>query len=256
MKLYFLPEGQSQNETVVGVGVFDGLHLAHRRLLSQVTSLAKKNGLKAGVLTFDPPPPLFFQRPDYLLITTLEEKIELFSKLKLDTAFILRFDRGISSLSPREFVRDILVSKVKAKFVVVGQNFNFGRDRTGDVRSLEALGEEFGFQVVKIPLIKLPSGEIVSSSLVRKLIQEGRITEANKLLCAPLTLRFVRQKESDLYLLKDKEKVQPAPGRYLVSVNPGKIICPVDYHSLLTLPGSQHQEIEVSFLGDEVAVKI
>ncbi|MGB9552761.1 MAG: hypothetical protein ACPL7L_00080 [bacterium] len=251
MKLCFLPENQSQNETVVGVGVFDGLHLAHRRLLSQVTLLAKSNGLEAGVLTFDPPPPLFFQRPDYLLITTLEEKIELFSKLKLDTAFILKFDQSISSLSPREFVRDILVNKVKARIVVVGQNFNFGRDRMGDVRLLESLGEEFNFQVVKIPLIRLPSGEIISSSLVRKLIQEGRITEANKLLCAPLTLRFVRNQESDLYLLKDKGKVQPAPGRYLVSLNPGKVICPVNYHSFLKVPCSSHNEIEVSFLGNE-----
>lgn len=251
MSLLFLPDDQSQKETAIGIGVFDGLHLAHRRLLSQVTALARESGLEAGVVTFDPPPPLFFQRKDYLLITTLEEKIQLFLKLKLDTVFVLRFDKGISLLSPRKFVEDILIKRVKAKIVVVGQNFSFGRNREGDVLSLELFGKEYGFQVVKIPLVRLSSGEIVSSSLIRKLIQEGKVTEANRFLCTPLTLRFLKQGSSDLYFLKEEGKIQPPSGRYLVSLNYGELICPLDFHNPLSIPGLNQNEIVVSFLGNE-----
>lgn len=250
MKEILLSEGLPPLQTVVGIGVFDGLHLAHRRLLSQVTELAKEKGLKSGVLTFHPPPPTFFHRKDYRLITTLEEKISLLYKLKLDFVFVLDFTEGVRSLTPREFVEKILIGKVNAKAVVVGENFSFGRNREGNVKLLETLGIEFGFQVVKIPLLRLDSGEVVSSSLIRRLLQEGKIKEANKLLCAPFSLKFKKGNPPDLFFLKEEGKVVPPSALYLVSLNPGGVIREIHFQNPLTLKDLQEEEVTISFLED------
>jgi FAD synthase len=248
MKVLYLPESRSLKEVVLGIGVFDGLHLAHRRLLSEVSELAKKEGLEAAALTFDPPPPLFFSRKGYLLITTLEEKIELLGKLKMDQIIILKFNREISELPPRKFVEKILLDRARARIVVIGENFSFGRNREGNAQILEELGKEYGFMVVQIPLIRLPSGQVISSSLIRKLIQEGDIDMANRYLCTPLTLVFEKNSETSWYRLRNEEKVQPPPGNYLVGIQQSPRVLKIEYHNPLFLPEVDLPAIRISFL--------
>lgn len=251
MKESFPSETIPPVKTVVGIGVFDGIHLAHRRLLSQVTVLAKEMNLTPGVLTFDPPPPIFFNRKNYLLITTLEEKVGLFYKLKLDFVFVLNFTEEVRSLSPIEFAEQVLVHKLKAKVVVVGENFTFGRNREGDVNLLQNLGSKLGFQVFAIPLLRLSTGEVVSSSLVRKLLQEGKIREANKLLCSPFSLKFRRGNFPNTFILKEEGKVIPPFGPYLVHLNPGGTIRQIQFKNQLTFNDLEGEEVTISFLEDQ-----
>jgi riboflavin kinase/FMN adenylyltransferase len=176
------------NAAVVSVGNFDGVHRGHQHVLRKVTERARELRAKAIAVTFDPHP-LRVLRPESapLLITPTSEKIAALRQTGVDAVLVLPFDRAFSSITPREFARQILVERLRAKEVHEGASFHFGHRAKGDCRKLKEFGREFGFDVVVYPEMRV-RGEAVSSSRIRELLQEGKVGRAHQLLGRPFAI--------------------------------------------------------------------
>lgn len=160
----------------VTIGVLDGVHVGHRALLSLMDATKTPT-----VLTFEPHP-VEVLRPGTppRLITTIDERIDLLDDTSVEMVGVLDLAE-IKELGPEEFVERVLVEKMNTGHLVVGRDFRFGRDRSGDVEMLEALGSSFGFRVDAIDLVD-DGVEPISSSRIRRLIEEGDVTAATRLL--------------------------------------------------------------------------
>jgi riboflavin kinase/FMN adenylyltransferase len=169
-------------ETSVTIGVLDGVHLGHRALLSRLDQ-----GRRPTVLTFDPHP-IEVLRPGTppRLITTIEERVALLAQAGVELVGVLDL-REIKEQSPVAFVEDVLVGKVRVGNLVVGEDFRFGKDRRGDVSLLKDLGDRHGFEVVTIGILGHDDSP-VSSSRIRRLLEEGEVGEAAVMLGSWFTL--------------------------------------------------------------------
>ena len=180
--------GATRRGSIVAIGNFDGIHLGHQRVLGFTLTMAKDTGAVATALTFEPPP-LKVLRPETAphRISTNQQRMEWFGALGMEAAVVLPFTKELAQLSPEEFVDEILVRQLGVKSVVVGDNFRFGHRQSGDVKFLRELGMRFGFAVVVHTPVVI-DGEVVSSTLIRKLIAEGNVTHAARLLGRPFVL--------------------------------------------------------------------
>jgi riboflavin kinase/FMN adenylyltransferase len=167
---------------VVTVGNFDGVHRGHQDLIRTVVNRARQFQGTAWAVTLHPHPATVLN-PDQApsLLTTLEQRLELLAGLDLDAAVVLPFTPEFARLSPRQFVSTILHGKLRAQVVYVGPNFRFGHRHAGDVGVLTALARESGFEVQVLPPVVF-RGQIVSSTLIRHLVAEGRVDRAGRLL--------------------------------------------------------------------------
>lgn len=160
----------------VTVGVFDGVHHGHRMILGRLLAAP----FPSTVLTFDPHPAEVLSPGTHpRLITSVEERIELMHGLGVDVVGVLDLSE-IRHLEPEEFVAEVLVAKLGVRLLVVGSDFQFGRDRAGDSEFLRLAGKRHGFEVDVVDLVE--SGRVISSSRVRRLIEEGDVAEAAALL--------------------------------------------------------------------------
>ncbi len=173
---------RSPCRTSITIGNFDGIHLGHKKILSELVSTARESETRSMVVTFSPHP-LKVLRPEKApcLITTSKEKLDLIGLSEVDTLIVLKFDQELSQLSGESFVRKILAEKLKVKHMFVGENFVFGYHRSGDVTLLRALSRELDYAVHIVPEV-IVRGSRVSSTWIRELIQAGRIGLANRLL--------------------------------------------------------------------------
>jgi riboflavin kinase/FMN adenylyltransferase len=180
--------GPAQLCSVVSIGNFDGLHLGHQKILRAVAERAPALGALAAAVTFDPHP-LKILRPEQAppLLQTLEQKISGFIALGLDAALVLNFNANLAALSPEEFVRRTLFGPLRARVVLVGHSFRFGHKQAGSAERLQELGRRFGFDVEIVEPVTV-DGEVVSSSVVRAAVGEGRVAHAVKLLGRPFAL--------------------------------------------------------------------
>lgn len=184
-KARIAPDEQS---SAVTIGNFDGVHLGHREILRRVVERARRDGLRATVVTFDPHP-LRVLRPDDApaLLLTLEQRLAEIERAGIDAALVLRFDAELARLSAREFVVQIVVETLRTNAILVGENFRFGHRGAGDVALLREFGREFGFEVACIDPV-VCRGEVVSSSAIRRAVCIGRLTDAARLLGRPFAL--------------------------------------------------------------------
>ena len=175
--------------SVVTIGNFDGVHLAHQTLLRRVVEVARPQGLRATAITFEPHP-IKVLSPDRApkLLTPLQRKVELIESTGIDLLVVLPFTRELARQSPLEFVRKVLVRPLQASSVHVGPNFRFGYRQSGDTEILEELGTQEGFRVEVVPLLYV-RGDRVSSTRIRELLTEGRVHKANRLLGRPFSSR-------------------------------------------------------------------
>jgi phosphoribosyl 1,2-cyclic phosphate phosphodiesterase len=180
--------GKKKRGSVIAIGNFDGIHLGHQRVLEYALNRAKESGAVATALTFEPPP-LKILRPESapLRISTNQQRMEWFGALGMEAAVVLPFTVELSQLTPEEFVREILVEQLQVKAIVVGDNFRFGHKQSGDVKFLRGMGMRCGFEVVVHDPVTF-DGEVVSSTLIRKQIAEGDVTQAGRLLGRPFVL--------------------------------------------------------------------
>lgn len=168
----------------VTIGAFDGVHLGHRALLAHVHREASSRGLATGLVTFDRHPAQVV-RPGSApkLLTTLDQKLELLAATGLvDHALVLTFDEARSTESAEDFVTEVLVGCLHARLVVVGVDFHFGHRRRGDVALLQRMGAELGFEVAGLPLVEAGEGRPYSSTVVRRLLADGEVEAAARLL--------------------------------------------------------------------------
>jgi phosphoribosyl 1,2-cyclic phosphate phosphodiesterase len=174
--------------SVIAIGNFDGIHLGHQRVLEYCIGVAGKTGAVATALTFEPPP-LKVLRPEVapLRISTNEQRMNWFEALGMEAAVVLPFTLELSRVSAQDFVDEILVGQLHVKAVVVGEDFRFGHKQSGNVKLLRELGMRDGFEVVVHTPVTI-RGEIVSSTRVRRLIAEGKVAEAGRLLGRPFAL--------------------------------------------------------------------
>jgi riboflavin kinase/FMN adenylyltransferase len=174
--------------SLVSVGNFDGVHRAHAHVLGEIVRRARESGAKAVAVTFEPHPARIL-RPDsdLKLLTPLPEKLRLLEGTGIDALVILPFGRDLSLMTPRQFAERILKKKLHVREVHEGYNFRFGHKAAGDVNLLAQLGQEMGFEVKVYPEQTL-RGEPVSSSHIRTLIREGRVSRARHLLVRPFSI--------------------------------------------------------------------
>lgn len=167
---------------VLTIGSFDGVHRGHRRILERVVEMARAASGTAAVMTLRPHPREFFT-PSHApnLLTTHEKKLSLFAAAGIDTAYVLPFDEVTAGLSSEEFVREIIVNRCRAQDVVVGHDFHFGAQASGDFALLDRLSRELGFRAFQEPALII-NGERVSSSMIRERILDGDLEEAAELL--------------------------------------------------------------------------
>ena len=174
--------------TLVSVGNFDGVHRAHRHVLSEIMRRASKQRTKSVVVTFDPHP-MRILRPDrnLTLLTPTPEKLRLLSETGVDGVLLLPFTRDLSLMTPHQFAREILGKGLRTREVHEGYNFRFGHKAAGNIQVLRELGREMEFEVHDYPELRL-RGEPVSSSHIRKLLAEGRVSRARHLLARPFSI--------------------------------------------------------------------
>jgi riboflavin kinase / FMN adenylyltransferase len=174
--------------TLVSVGNFDGVHRAHAHVLREIVARARQSGAKAVAVTFEPHPARILRPESGLkLLTPTPEKLRLLEDTGIDAALLLPFGRDLSLMTPRQFAERILKKKLHAREVYEGYNFRFGHKAAGDMNLLSELGREMGFEVKVYPEMTL-RGEHVSSSQIRKLLREGRVSRARHLLARPFCI--------------------------------------------------------------------
>ena len=183
MKLYnnFKIKNHHKNSIIL-IGNFDGLHLGHQKLFSLAKKYKKKYSLKLGVLTFEPMPKMYFNKNiKNFRISNQKQKIDLLYNLNVDFVIIKKFNKEFSKTKSINFIENILKTKLKAKFIFVSNNFRFGNKREGDVKQLIKFEDACDYKIIK-PKPLLIKKKIVSSSLIRNLLEIGKLKEANKLL--------------------------------------------------------------------------
>jgi riboflavin kinase/FMN adenylyltransferase len=171
----------------VTVGNFDGVHLGHQALIERCRELSGASDTVA-VVTFEPLPHAFFNPPEApARLSTVRRKLQLLQSHGVDLTWVLRFDRRLAALGAREFVEQVLVSRLSARAVVVGEDFRFGKGREGDVALLASLGGEFDFRVHTVGAVS-HGGERISSSGIRTRLAAGEFEAAARFLGRPFRM--------------------------------------------------------------------
>jgi len=174
--------------TLVSVGNFDGVHRAHAYVLREIVARARQSGAKAVAVTFEPHPARILRPESGLrLLTPTPEKLRLLEDTGIDAVLLLPFGRDLSLMTPRQFAERILKKKLHAREIYEGYNFRFGHKAAGDMNLLAELGREMGFEVKVYPEMT-SRGEHVSSTQIRKLLHEGRVSRARHLLARPFCI--------------------------------------------------------------------
>jgi len=181
----FYPPGMPH---AVTIGNFDGLHLGHQAMLTRLLDVARARDLPSCVLSFEPHPREFFapaQAPARL--SSLREKAEMLRGRGIDRLHVFRFNRAFSSLSADQFIEQVLVRTLQARYVLVGDDFRFGAKRAGDFSLLERAGQQFGFDAEFLPTVEV-GGERSSSTAVRAALAAGELEHAARLLGRPYSI--------------------------------------------------------------------
>ena len=168
--------------TVITIGTFDGVHIGHRKIIKRIVESAENSALESAVLTFFPHPRMVLQKEVGIeLINTIEERKQILENTGVDHLIVHPFTRAFSRLTAQEYIEEVLVKKLQAKKVIIGYDHRFGRNRNADIEDLRKYGEKYGFEVEEIS--KQDVDEVaVSSTKIRKALQEGDVEKANTYL--------------------------------------------------------------------------
>ena len=211
--------------TVVTIGTFDGVHLGHRKIIDRLLASVQSNDLESVVLTFFPHPRMVLQKDIGIkLINSIDERIALLEASGLDHLIIHPFTKIFSRLTAEEFVKDILVDQLKARKVIIGYDHRFGRNRNANIEDLKAFGTQYDFEVEEIS--KQDVDDVaVSSTKIRKALNEGDLTKANEYLGYPFMLNGIVSRGKGLgkkfnyptanLKIKETYKLIPAKGVYV-----------------------------------------
>lgn len=167
---------------VLTIGMFDGVHLAHQRIIKEVIRQAKALKGTSIVLTFSPHPlKILASYTSVPSITSLKHRVDLLKELRVDICLLVDFNKEFSKMPAQDFVKDVLVKAIGVNCLILGEGFRFGREKKGTFSLLKKLSRIYGFKVCRVEAIKM-NGKIISSSRIRKVIQGGKINQANRFL--------------------------------------------------------------------------
>lgn len=172
--------------TALVIGVFDGLHLGHQRLLKLARKEANSRNLPLLAVTFDPHPAEVLGKATGLLLLSPEDKVRLLVQFGVDVVLMVQFNQQVASLTPYDFIKELLV--LNPALVLVGENFKFGKNQAGNTSILKEAGEKLGFEVVNVSL-EIVNGEVTSSTLVRDFLNQGDVEKAARLLGRPFSIK-------------------------------------------------------------------
>ena len=210
--------------SVVILGNFDGIHLGHRTLLYEADQMGNELGLRRRVITFSPHPKQAMGQPNFRLIYSEEQKARIMEETQwVDELILLAFNEKLRTMPPEEFFNEVLLKRYEAKAVVVGYNFHFGIYGTGDTALLQKLCQAHGLQCRVVQRLEIVE-ETVSSSRIRKLLEAGRMQEANLLLGRPYFVEgnVARGKQlgrklsmPTINIIMHEERLAPRKGVYI-----------------------------------------
>ena len=212
--------------SIILIGNFDGLHLGHQKLFKLAKKYKQKYKLMIGVINFDPMPKMFFNKKiKNFRLSNNKQKISLLKNLGVDFVITKKFDKNFSKTKSVNFIKNILFKKVNAKFIFVSNNFKFGNKREGNVRLLIQNEKKYNYKVVN-PKPFIINKKIVSSTLIRGLLEKGQLSKANKLLDRVWSIEGTVQKGRQLGKkigfptcnIDIKDYVLAKPGVYAVNV--------------------------------------
>ena len=168
--------------SAMAIGNFDGVHKGHQKVFRQAKKFANKNKIKFGILTFSPLPVMFFNKKiiNYKLLSE-DQKYKLFKKYGVDFVVNIKFNKIFSKISAEKFIKNIIYKKIKPKLIFVSNNFKFGNKRKGNVSLLKKYSKHYSYQLQKISPFKY-RGKIISSTRIRKCLQNGFVDLTNALL--------------------------------------------------------------------------
>ncbi|MGH3243122.1 MAG: bifunctional riboflavin kinase/FMN adenylyltransferase, partial [Spirillospora sp.] len=170
--------------SVVSIGVFDGVHRGHQRIVGTAVEEARRRGLRSVVITFDPHPDEVVRPGTHPpLLATTRRRIELLEGLGTDAVVVVPFTLELSKMPPDEFVQSVLVDRLHAAHVIVGEDFRFGHKAKGNVALLKELGEKYDFTTQGMPLVA--NGDTISSTYIRQRLDAGDVEAAARALGRP-----------------------------------------------------------------------
>lgn len=183
MHIYHNLEEFRAKKPILTIGTFDGVHRGHHRVISQLKEIARREHGETVIFTFDPHPRLVIapDKENLRLLTTLDEKTELFASMGIDHLIVFPFTKEFSRLTYTEFIKDILVKKIGIHRLVVGYDHRFGKNREGTFEILESLSHKFNFGIDQLDVLSIDSTNI-SSTQIRNALQTGNIESANRFL--------------------------------------------------------------------------
>ena len=168
--------------SILLVGNFDGLHLGHQKLFHLAKKYKKNFKIKIGVITFEPIPKMYFNtKLTNFRISNISQKVKILEKLGSDFLITKKFDKKFSKMKSYSFIKEVLYKKLKAQYIFVSNNFRFGNKRKGNVNELINNEKNYKYKIIKPKPLKLQN-KIISSTLIRKLLSNGKIEFVNKLL--------------------------------------------------------------------------
>ncbi len=170
-------------KSVITVGTFDGIHLGHRKIIDSVNEIKKSKGLRSVILTFEPHPQIVLKNksPDIKILSTLDEKLEMFESLNIDIVYVIEFTKEFSRNSAEDFYVNYIINKFGLSDIVIGYDHMVGRNREGGFETLKGLSGKYDFEIHKIDELKT-EGYIVSSTVVRHMLQSSSVKDAEMLL--------------------------------------------------------------------------
>jgi len=170
----------TKSGSVISIGNFDGVHIGHKKLLKQLNEKAKALHIPSIVITFDPHPLKVLAGKCPPVITPIKQKLELLEKLGIDITICIKFTKDFAKISAEDFVINYL-TPLKVRTIIIGYDYRFGKNRHGDYNLLKRLGEQFDFEVIQIGPVYY-NNEVVSSTRIRTLVQEGKVKEVVPML--------------------------------------------------------------------------
>ena len=246
--------------SAIAIGNFDGIHKGHQKVFKQAKKYAGKNKIKFGVVTFTPLPVMFFNRniKNYRLVSE-NKKMQLFEKYGVDFVINIKFNKFFSKITAEKFIKDIIVKKINPRLIFVSSNFKFGNKRKGNVHLLKRYGKKYNYRLVNTLIFKY-RGKVVSSSLIRKSLENGHLDLANTLLSRTWFIEGIVVKGKKLGKklgyptcnINIKHYVLPKIGIYAVKVLIGennKILNGISYLGYRPTIGGKKIMLEVYIFG-------
>ncbi len=170
--------------SAVTLGVFDGVHLGHRSIISSLVEKSRQLKLKSVAVTFEPHPEKLWNKRQLHYINTLPERLELIESLGVNVCVVVNFTKKFASMEAKKFITEILIKKLRMSAVTVNPEYKFGKDAAGTVHLLDKMGAEYDFKILRVKTVKR-GGKTVKSTLIRHLLREACLRRANTLLGRP-----------------------------------------------------------------------